>query len=476
MVDSTIQATQVDPNNAALNIQYDVKAAPNPNPGPVNKCVSFDVVRAPFIYKYSGTGVPTRTPGLCPNGDIPEGPSCFVPTDADDNPNCLSMTGTSPPLGQCSPGSGLPGSVNGGGQGTLDAQGCTGYGPDPGKIDIRVYNLYVYRNTGSCTGHNPTTGACNAWSGNWVMAVDDSSIAPGATTSRPTFGGAYYRIHTSQDMMVPNAGSYAQGSFSSPLCAQGANTATQIGCPAICTQADMTDQMGCLVQASPCSLGYAGRHGASASLGINVGGRTGATSGTAEVAVSARILGVPAAPQCIQNFVSAGAGVRYYPMSRKLYLNSTIGFENITAPEQALAGCENTAALINQAVDQNDFVRLPTTLPDGGPTFNGGNPFCEDFNEQMLCTNYPFAGDPSGGQRNACPDFAAIGLGSGAPTTCGNGIVEPFEDCDFGTLGVDANNGVVIPTDGGLVNGQTRLHNGGAVPPGQGCSTICRKQ
>jgi hypothetical protein len=476
MVDSTIEAlpSAVTP---ALNIQYAVTTTPNPTPGQVNKCVSFDVVRAPLIYRYSGTGVPTRTPGLCPNGDIPSGPSCTVPVDGDDDPNCLSITGTSPPLGQCSLGSG-PGTANGGGQGTVDAQGCSGYGPDPGKIDIRVYNLYVYRNTGTCTGHNATTGACNAWSGNWVFAVDDSSVAPGATTSRPLFGGGYFKIHTSQDMMVPNAGSYAQGSFSSPLCAQGANTATQIGCPSICTQADMTDQIGCLVAASPCSLGYAGRHAESVSNGINVGGRTGATSGTSALATGMRVLGVPDQVTCIQNFAAAGAGASYYPISRKLYLNSTLGFQNTTTAEQALAQCENTTALINQAVTQNNFVALPTALPDGGATITGGNPFCEDFNEQMLCTQakgYPYAGNTVTPNVNGCAGFSSF-LGNGQQTTCGNGQVEEFEDCDFGTAGFASDGGINYLGDGGATNGVKVLSNGTAIPPNQGCSTICRHQ
>ncbi|MCL2450943.1 MAG: hypothetical protein FWD17_18520, partial [Polyangiaceae bacterium] len=231
----------------------------------------------------------------------------------------------------------------------------------------------------------------------------------------------------------------------------------------------------------PCSIGFAGRHAADQSLAINVGGTTGTTSGTALVAVSERVLGVPATVQCVQNFAAAGAGVSYYPISRKLYLNSTIGFQNVTTAEQALAGCENTSALVNQAVAENFFVPLPPTLPDGGPSVNGGLPFCEDFNEEMLCApskGYPYAGDTAaGGNVNACPTFAStFNIGNGTQTTCGNGIVEQFEDCDFGTQGIGADGGVIYQADGGLVNGATVDSTGKAVPPGTGCSSICRKQ
>jgi len=98
----------------------------------------------------------------------------------------------------------------------------------------------------------------------------------------------------------------------------------------------------------------------------------------------------------------------------------------------------------------------------GLSAFNGGTPFCEDFNERMLCSparGYPYAGDPTGGQRNACADVAAAGLGDGVQTTCGNGAVEPFEECDFGTLGLSV-----------------QRTNGSAVPFGQRCTTTCRIQ
>jgi cysteine-rich repeat protein len=72
---------------------------------------------------------------------------------------------------------------------------------------------------------------------------------------------------------------------------------------------------------------------------------------------------------------------------------------------------------MNAALNQEGLIDLPTNV-------NGGNPFCEDYNEQMLCG--------SASNTNACPTMQAAGLGVGYQTTCGNGIVEQFEDCDLG--------------------------------------------
>jgi hypothetical protein len=393
-----------------------------------------------------------------------------VPADIDGNPNCLSLAGPNPiTTVQCGVGSGnqIPGSNgNGGGQATVDGQFCTGYGPDPVGTDPRVFNLYSYRQTGICLSTDPATHECNGWSGTWVMATDDSAGAPTATTKRPLFGGAFFKIHTSQDMMIPNAASYDATGKSSTLCHQGGATPTQVACPTICTQSDMNDQIGCLVQASPCSLGYARRP--LASFFQHYGGSGGAGTGLAVTTVDERLIGAPDSVACIQNLANAGvAGESYYPFTQKQYLNSIIGFGSVSPAELALASCENQAALVNQAVAANGFIPLPTFLA-------GGNPFCEDFNEQMLCPGYPYPGDPDGGQRNACADTANVQLGNGFQTTCGNGIVEPFEECDLGTLGVTAQGQPILPTDGGLVNGQTTLIGGGFVAASRSCSALCR--
>jgi hypothetical protein len=55
---------------------------------------------------------------------------------------------------------------------------------------------------------------------------------------------------------------------------------------------------------------------------------------------------------------------------------------------------------------------------------NNGEPYCEDFNEQNVCGQ--------GSNTNACPS-AVPGNYSNFPTfntTCGDGKLDPYEDCD----------------------------------------------
>ncbi|MCL2448267.1 MAG: hypothetical protein FWD17_04920, partial [Polyangiaceae bacterium] len=395
IVDSTVLATQDDPNNTSIDIQYNVTTAPSPTPGEMNVCTTNTEVKPPFVSRYSPSGVPARGTGLCPNGDIstPAGGLCTVPADADGNPNCLTLAGASlVEQAECAAGGPL-----GGGQGTLDGTACSGYGPDPAKTDPRVYNLYAWRNTGTCTGHNPATGACNAWSGNWVMATDGSSVA---ATNRPLFGGAYYRIHTSQTMQVPNTGPFdGTGSTHPTTCHQGATqlnadgTVNTVACPVVCASTSATDQMGCLVAASPCSFGLAGRQ-----------------ASTEPGAVAVKIEGLDPTPSCIQSMA--------YPLWRKLYLDTEIGFANVSGAPLALAQCEADAGTVGPTLTASGFVPLPAGAPGNGA------PYCEDFDEATACG--------AASNANACASNGAVGLPA-VSTTCGNGVVEAFEECDQGS-------------------------------------------
>jgi hypothetical protein len=125
-------------------------------------------------------------------------------------------------------------------------------------------------------------------------------------------------------------------------------------------------------------------------------------------------------------------GASFYPPSSKVYLASLVGFAAppTTPPESALAVCENNPAISALLVRVNHWVPLPTT-------YNAGNAFCEDFNENVFC--------PPAANVNACNGTQALGLGVVAPPPapiCGNNAIEAFEECD---------------------------------PPGPACSNICRK-
>ena len=215
-----------------------------------------------------------------------------------------------------------------------------GVTPAQATMDGRVYNLHLYKADGT-------------------YQVDKR------TPARP-IQGAYHRIHTTRTMNNPN------------------NVGT-------CTELDATSQIGCLVQASPCSIGYAGKEAAT-------------FAGAAAIKVNA----VDPITSCIQAFS--------YPLSRKLYLNTLMGFASVTGDELELAKCFGNNTKVNAALIANGFVSLPASVPGSGV-------FCEDFNETQQCGAATNA--------DACAANASVGLPT-AETVCGNGIVEALEECDLG--------------------------------------------
>ena len=126
--------------------------------------------------------------------------------------------------------------------------------------------------------------------------VIDKSFPPAHTQPGPSAGGryylgAFYRIHVT------------------------ARTSQGTG---FCARPSSTEQIGCLSSiASPCSMGLASR-----------------TAADIPPAVALNVNNVPADHKHIQNLVQpdpADPGV--YPFAHKLYLNTLIGFENVTNPE-----------------------------------------------------------------------------------------------------------------------------------------------
>jgi hypothetical protein len=193
-------------------------------------------------------------------------------------------------------------------------------------------------------------------------------------TNRPIYGGAFHRIHST-----------------TPTLSAGA---------AACARTTGDDQTACLVTASPCSFAFAGKEAVAAT-----GGR----------GVAIKVDGIPPVAACIQAFGRPGA----YHFARKLYFGTVDGFDKASSAELALAKCEASATIVNKAINFEKFVPLPST---GSNAVNGGNPYCEDFNERLLCTGTTT-------NVNACTNNAAANLPT-ASTICGNGTVEAFEECD----------------------------------------------
>jgi hypothetical protein len=188
------------------------------------------------------------------------------------DPNAPPTTNVCPPA-QCA----YPVHVNG----TVKDPRCiSARGNLPGGVltgDGRVYNLTVWQQLASgaftIARYPRSTGQ---------KGIPDSFYGP---SGQVAMQGAFFRLH--------------------------AQTPTISGSGA-CKAESATDQIGCLVQASWCSMGYAGNSA--------VNGAT----------VAVNVNNVPPADSCVQNLLKLPAGdAATYRISRQLFLNSVQGFESI---------------------------------------------------------------------------------------------------------------------------------------------------
>jgi hypothetical protein len=357
--------------------------------------------------------------GQCANGDALFGGNCAVPLNGVGAPGagtsqCFASSSTRASLVKRD-GTVPPTSVN-----ALTAEG-------------RAFNLHLFN--GSNADGVP---------GYVEQIVQTGTSAP---LSRDLVGG-YGRIHTVATI-------FAKG-----------GTPTTVGCQMVTAD----DQVGCLAAADPCSIGFASDGG----KGWNTrpdGNLTppssvfGALTDAIRVAQvypqqsSVQLLGIPAVASGIE-----------YQMSRKLYLNSIIGFANIAPTtadpatgELALAQYESNAADITPLLTASGFFTNGPQSAQLGVARTGGTanaPFCEDFNQTLVCANSALVND------NACArnppgipsDPSAVPTGTTTSTVCGNGKLEALEECDNGTPGDPTTNPV----------------NGGNGSSGNNCSTTCR--
>jgi hypothetical protein len=204
-----------------------------------------------------------------------------------------------------------------------------------------------------------------------------------------------------------------------------------------CKLKDATDAIGCLVHADRCSIGYAG---------------DGATTwGQRNNPIVASDIGPIQVNHVMPSTMSVqllGDGPLEYPLARKLYLSSLIGFAagvlpdagssegGITQDELQLARFESAPGDdagpppngINPILINDGFFTLGSSSPRGPDI-----PYCEDFNQALVC-------DAGLGNDNACfrnPQIWQLPFDTSADpdaaifsTVCGNGRVETNEECD----------------------------------------------
>ncbi|HWA75231.1 MAG TPA: hypothetical protein VG937_23000 [Polyangiaceae bacterium] len=296
---------------------------------------------------------------LCPNGALPAGtqwnatiqaavgPStcqCLVPVTAGNDARCLNSKGNIPTQ---SSGNFPPLD----GAGVDQAMRTSGTNPKfPAAIrDGRVYNLHLRTNA----------------SGGYA----NQTYSVGTTAAARPILGAFYRIHSTRTLLA-------------------SGTCTDAG-GACCQDPDATRQIGCLVQASPCSIGFAGRE---ASENVNLHATEGSQSG-----FGLALNQVTPDASCILGGT--------YPLSRILYFNSTKGFETLaTSGDQELelarcySGKGTGASTLNTVAAQNALV--------AANGFIGINPFCKDFQEELssVCAT------PIPPGVNACANNGALGI------------------------------------------------------------------
>jgi hypothetical protein len=234
-----------------------------------------------------------------------------------------------------------------------------------------------------------------------------------------------------------------------------------------CQLDDATDQIGCLVQADTHSVGFAGATAATWEERDPVAGHPNTPGDTVNVRVNGLEDGVACTP------LPPGATGLSYPLWRKLYFNSILGFGRVTsAAELQLAEWESFDQNMTALVQAYGFFQLPFSPNGTDPTAGGGpNQFCEDFNETLVCGKttanqngcaFNTSTDAVGGGALVNTTITAFtslapgavttpgcaGLPAGSPgctvpsdpssdptmstksTVCGNGKVEDFEDCE----------------------------------------------
>ncbi len=278
-------AEQVCGPNGTLGLVLPIRAPVN-DPGvlptsdlyPTKPCLrgSFNFGPAPKV-----PGSATKDT-LCPNGDVPLGNKA-----ADYNPSTGQVVASS---GICL----IPSAADG------DSQCINGKNnlpvvvdpPNPTLVatDGRVYNLHVYG-----PGSTP-------------LYKTDAEVgkSPVSTFARQ-ITGSFFRIHSTRTLIA-----------SGPTC-PGAG-----GDGRCCARSDSTDQINCLVEADPCSLGFSSLPAPELDL---------QTSGSVESALAASINGVRSAAACWTSLTST------YSLSRLQYFNTVIGFENVTGNELGMARC-----------------------------------------------------------------------------------------------------------------------------------------
>jgi NHL repeat len=184
-----------------------------------------------------------------------------------------------------------------------------------------------------------------------------------------------------------------------------------------CEQLTATEQIRCLTQADPCSFGLTAGTGSAFQL---------QTSGPApESDFAASINDIQNEQPCV-----VGGS---YPLSRKMYLNTMIGFENVTGEERDFAAC--LAGLGNNALVSPLLQLGLFPLPTG--------PVCQDFPQETCPGGAPASDACANNLADGFPFLPPVNKCAGLSADDGNSCTSDTCDPPTGAINHFSNPGAV---------------------------------
>jgi hypothetical protein len=292
---------------------------------PTKPCLKGNLAFGPAP-KLPGTSFST----LCPNGDVTLGNSA---TDYD--PTTGKIAGTSNTCLVPAAADGDTRCING--KNNFNAPLDPPLGVIPAsQRDGRVFNLHLYTAAGKYQS--------------------DSQLG-----SVRNVVGNFSRIHETRTLVA--SGPTCPGTLGDGRC---------------CADLDATSNIGCVVEADPCSFGFAGGEAKDVALQTSAAAPLGA--------FGADVNGIQGSGLCIQT--------AKYPLSRKVYINSDAGFQAVAT----LAAAGSAQANID-ATGQLELAKCFTTAGSSASQLAAFGLFqvqtgsslgavCQDFNEQTVCTGF----------------------------------------------------------------------------------------
>ncbi len=142
------------------------------------------------------------------------------------------------------------------------------------------------------------------------------------------------------------------------------------GAPVCATNLDDTSQIGCLVASDPCSIGYAGRE-----ADLQAGNEALTVNGIAPT--DANVLALLSNPSAA------------YPLARRLYVASLVGFGHLIGGELALGQCFADNSKTKTAIQAHNFVAMPSPGIQCLSYDDAPLPGCGDSPAVTACSDLP---------------------------------------------------------------------------------------